>query len=150
MKKFICLFIGVLCFVACKTINYQTTNTTYLTGNAYSISMRVVGFGQKSNEPQDYAELQAIKVLLFRGLPNSQQKEPLVSVTENDAENIHKEYFKSLFEGRYKSFIVNSKPSSDVQKIERNKYQQTFDIIVNIKALRADLESNGVIRKFGL
>ncbi len=150
MKKYLLLaFLAVIPLCLCKTARCQSVN--YLSGDANSISARVVGIGERATETQDNAELQIIKVLLFRGLPDSQQKTPLVSTAENEAMTAHKDYFESLLnQKRYKSFIVSAIAATDAQKVKKKHYQQTFDVTVNLKALRSDLEHQGVIRKFGL
>lgn len=145
---------GVLFFVfAMLFCPFKTTycQTTYLSGNANSISVRTIGIGERANDTQENAELQSVKTLLFRGLPDSNQKEPLVSVVENEAIAAHKDYFESLFnQKRFKTFVVSTTQVTDVQKVGKKKFQQTFDVTVNLKALRSDLEQQGIIRKFGL
>lgn len=147
-KRGVLFFIVAMLFCPFKATYCQTT---YLSGNANSISVRTIGIGERANETQDNAEMRAIKTLLFRGLPDSNQKEPLVTIVETEAMVAHKDYFESLFnQKRYKTFVVSTTLVTDVQKVGKKKYQQTFDITVNLKALRSDLERQGIIRKFGL
>ena len=50
---------------------------------------------------------------------------------------------------RYKTFIQASIPVSDLQKHSKGVYSMAVDVRVNIKALRMDLEKQGLIRRFG-
>jgi len=150
-KNLLLLFSAVLLFSSCKSTSYQTINTFFLSGNANTISIRTVGIGELTTATQDNAEIHAIMSLLFRGIPDSQQKEPLVSISENEAFDTYNDYFESLLnQKRYKTFIVSTESSSEALQVEKKIYQQTFDITINLKALRSDLERNGIIRKFGL
>ena len=150
-KNLLLLFSAVLLFSSCKSTSYQTINIFFLSGNANTISIKTIGIGELTTATQDNAEIHAIMSLLFRGIPDSQQKEPLVSISENEAFDTYNDYFESLLnQKRYKTFIVSTESSSEALQVEKKIYQQTFDITINLKALRSDLERNGIIRKFGL
>ena len=49
----------------------------------------------------------------------------------------------------YCSFIISNVPISQFEKDATKKKRIIVDVKVNIKALRLDLEQNGIIRKFG-
>lgn len=149
MKKLLLIVASLLCLVACKT-TYQTTLVNYLSGDANTLSLRCVGQGEKTIEIAENAQKNAIQTILFRGMPASQQTMPLVTISEAEALKTHKEYFDELFEnGRYKTFITTSIPVGNATKYKGMIKQQTFDITVNLRALRIDLEQNNIIRKFG-
>jgi hypothetical protein len=85
-------------------------------------------------------EYKAIYHLLFRGFPESNQKTPLISTSEEEIKKQHPEYFRKFFdEKRYKTFVTSSSKNGD----------KTKRIVINLRALRADLEQNSIIRKFG-
>lgn len=151
MKKTILFTFMVCYFVACKS-PYQTVSVNYLNGNGNTIALRCSGFGNNRLKTIADAEKNAIEEILFRGIPGHSQKDPLVSVTEEEAKKNHQKYFKELLEeGRYKSFIISSIPTGEVQKVKGGKGNKTItvDVTVNLRALRSDLEQQGIIRKFG-
>jgi len=95
-------------------------------------------------------ERQAFKDLFFRGYPTSQQKTPMIGVNESALTQQHKAYFDRFFgmtelgDNRYRSFVISSKP---IGKFSDN--QLTMDVTIHLRALRVDLEQNGIIRRFG-
>jgi hypothetical protein len=89
-------------------------------------------------------------VLFFRGLPGSKQKSPLVGSNESEEKEKHKKYFDEFYNGkRHKTFVMLSIPVSAAVKIKGGQKQIGVDVKVNLSALRHDLETFGVIRKFG-
>lgn len=81
----------------------------------------------------------AVYHLLFRGFPSSNQTTALISTSEEQIQKQHPEYFKKMFaENRYKTFVTSSSKIGNMQRV-----------VLNVKALKADLEQNSIIRKFG-
>ena len=107
-------------------------------------------FGNNEYKALANAEKNAIEAILFRGIPNSQFRDPLVSVNEIEAHKTFPKYFDSLLgDGRYKTFLLSSIPTCAAQQYKGGKKTITTDVKINIRALRADLEQQGIIRKFG-
>lgn len=135
--------------IGCKT-NYQTIGINYLSGDASTLTLRCEGIGKDKYESIANAEKNAIEALLFRGIPDSQQKDPLVLVTESDAKKNNKKYFDQLLgDKRYKTFIISSIQTIEPQNDKGRNKKNTVDVRINLRALRNDLEQEGVIRKFG-
>ena len=124
---------------------------SYVSDGTGSISLRVLSYGKKSKEAMDNAEIKAIQAILFRGIPGSNQVEyPMAGISEKEMQSQHNSYFKELFDKeRYRSFIISNVPISQFEKDATKKKRIIVDVKVNIRALRLDLEQNGVIRKFG-
>jgi len=88
--------------------------------------------------------------LLFRGLPESEQKSALIGTNEAEEIEKNKQYFEKFYtQKRYKTFIMSSVPVSTLTKQDGGAKSMASDIKVNLVALRNDLEQNNVIRKFG-
>ncbi len=124
---------------------------SYVSDGTENISLRVLSYGKKSKEAMDNAEKVAIQTILFRGIPGSNQVEyPMIGVNEKEIQEQHRVYFKELFDKeRYHSFIISNVPISRFEKDATKKKRIIVDVKVNIRALRLDLEQNGIIRKFG-
>jgi hypothetical protein len=106
------------------------------------------GYGKYQSEAAIDAQISAIKVLLFKGLPGTELNVPLIE-NENDAKSKHNDYFQNLFQqGSYMKFIMSSTESTNPIKKGGNK-TITLDIKINYNSLRIDLEQNQIIRKFG-
>ena len=75
---------------------------------------------------------------------------PLTSVPERDAVHDNKKYFNDFYDGGYRRFVVSSEMLTKLKKDASKRKSMTVDVTVNVRALREDLEKNGVIRKFGL
>ena len=74
----------------------------------------------------------------------------MIGVNEKEIQEQHRAYFKELLDkDRYCSFIISNVPISQFEKDATKKKRIIVDVKVNIKALRLDLEQNGIIRKFG-
>ena len=145
------LCLTIVFFTSCGNNNFPTTGTVnYLTADDGTITMRAIGEGYKKIDAVANAELNAFNTILFRGMPESQLKQPLIETNETAIKNSHPQYFESFYnQKRYKSFLMSSVVTGDYQKIPNNKISVTIDIKINVNALRYDLEQSGVIRKFG-
>lgn len=85
-------------------------------------------------------EYAAMYQLLFRGIEGSSQKVPLISVSETSAMNSNPAYFDSFFKkDRYKTFVTSS----------TNSGKGVRRVVINLRALKLDLEYHAIIKKFG-
>lgn len=124
-------------------------NAVGISDDANSITLRCNGYGVSDADALADAGRYAVEQLLFRGVPNSNQRNPLIGTDEATARTQYKAYISDLFDKRrYLSFLTLSAPV-DVGT-ERGKHWTVADITVNLRAVRTDLEQAGVIRKFGL
>ena len=151
-KITICLFAFFaisLFFNACRTI-YPSAEVNYLSGDENTVMVRAVGIGVNKEKAILDAEQKVFEVLFFRGLPQSTQKRPLIGSNETEEKAKHKKYFDEFYDKqRYRSFIMSSIPVSDLAKYKEGQKMISVDVKVNLSALRRDLESFNVIRKFG-
>ncbi|MDR1120257.1 MAG: hypothetical protein LBM08_05000 [Dysgonamonadaceae bacterium] len=139
----ICLIIGVV-FLACKTVT-PATNISYVSEKDGTITIRSTGTGNSHERAKIEAEKNAFDALFFRGIPGSSQKVPLIGYDEAGVKKEYAKYFLQFYDqGRYWSFVGNSYPLGKL----RDK-TLTVDVTVHLRALRTDLEQNGMIRKFG-
>lgn len=148
------ILIGIMIFVtianSCSYKTLPTAEVNYLSGKDGTITMRAIGIGVNTEDAIYDAEKNAMNVLLFRGLPESEQKLALIGTNEVEEKNKHKDYFNKFYsEKRYKTFIMSSIPTSDLIKHKGGKKSIATDIKINLVALRKDLEQNNIIRKFG-
>ena len=152
--KFKILLAGLMLITmsACKTLvgDFPVVTGEPEDENKGYITITTTGTGINSRRAMIDGERQAFKDLFFRGYPTSQQKTPMIGVNEIALTQQHKAYFDQFFgmtelgPNRYRTFIIRSKP---VGKFSGN--QLTTDVTINLRALRTDLEQNGIIRKFG-
>ena len=113
-----------------------------------TISVKSTGYGKNLSEAVADAQLNAFKIILFKGLPGTELNVPLIE-SEIDAKSKHSDYFKKFFIlGNYKNFVMSSSESSNLEKIKGLK-KITVDLKINYNSLRKDLEQNQLIRKFG-
>jgi hypothetical protein len=62
-----------------------------------TIAVKSTGYGKNQTEAVADAQINAFKVLLFKGLPGTELNVPLIE-NENDAKSKHSDYFKKFFE----------------------------------------------------
>lgn len=139
----VCSILGLL-ITACKVVA-PTINASFLSEQNGIITVKSSGAGKSAEQAKRAAEKSAISTLLFRGFPESSQKAPLVGYQEEEITGKHSRYFRQLYkQERYLSFLTSSQPVSRYA----NK-ALTVEVSINLRALRTDLEENGIIRKFG-
>jgi hypothetical protein len=151
-KRISVLVILVLLSVTygCSQKTLPTSAVNYVSGNNGTITMRTIGNGTNQQEAISEAEKNAINVLFFRGLPESEQKVALIGTNESEEMEKHKHYFEKFYtQKRYKTFIMSSVPVSDFARQNGGEKSLALDVKVNLVALRTDLEQNNIIRKFG-
>ena len=147
--KLLLLFSIVLPVNSCRTV-YPSLGLNYLSGDEQTITVRSVGTGNNEGKAIINAEQKVFDVLFFRGLPESKQKLPLIGSNESEEKEKHKNYFDKFYDSkRHKTFVMSSIPVSNATKIKGRQKQIAVDVKVNLSALRYDLETFGVIRKFG-
>lgn len=150
MKYLIPCLLIVLSLESCSKRVYTMQSVGFISERNGTITIRSTGFGRNVDEAMNSAEQYAVELLLFRGLPGSQQTIPLVGIDEAIVKSRYKQYFQELLtDGRYKTFLLSSIPVSDFAKHARSQKNVIMDVRINIIALRSDLETNGIIRKFG-
>jgi len=136
--------------VSCSKKTLPTSEVNFLSGNDGTITMRAMGSGQKQEDAINDAEKNAFNVILFRGLPQSEQKIALIGTNESEEIEKNKQYFEKFYtQMRYKTFVMSSIPVSNFKKQNGGLKRLAIDIKINLVALRKDLEQNNIIRKFG-
>jgi len=131
-----------------KPYEYETQVNFLQKETQGTMTVRSIGKAKKLKDAVMQAEVNVFDVMLYRGLPETDVSTPLIS-DESEAKAVNPNYFQQFFDGfGYKKFIMSSVESSPVTK-KKGVHSATLDIKVNIKALRKDLENNGIIRKFG-
>lgn len=144
----ICIFLSVA--VGCSYKSQPTASANFVSGINGTITMRAVGIGINTEEAINDAEKNAMNVLLFRGLPESEQKLALVGTNESEELEKNKAYFTKFYKGkRYKTFIMSSINTTELIIKKGSKKSIAVDIKINFQALKKDLEQNNIIRKFG-
>jgi hypothetical protein len=135
---------------SCSRKSFQSAEVNFISGNEGTITMRSIGIGTYQEDAIIDAEKNALNVLLFRGLPKSNQKIALIGTNESEEKLKHKDYFYKLFDNqRYKTFIMSSIPITDLIRHKGGKKTITIDVQINLISLRKDLEQNNLIRSFG-
>lgn len=152
MKSVFLSLIALLVMSSCSRTTAEFARIVYLTDDRATISMRCTATGDNREKAAQAARREAIKTLLFRGVAGSQQSRPLIEGTEDAALQQHPQYFQQLFEQQhYERFVTQSVV---VVPFARNNGEQgktiTLDVRIHLEALRKDLESNGIVRRFGL
>jgi len=73
---------AVMAFNACRTI-YPSAEVNYISGTEQTVTVRSVGIGINEEKALINAEQKVFDVLFFRGLPQSNQKLPMVGSDES-------------------------------------------------------------------
>lgn len=113
-----------------------------------TIAVKSTGYGKNQAAAVSDAQINAFKVILFKGIPGTELNAPLIE-NENEAKLKNSAYFKIFFdESKYKTFMMSSTESSNLIRVNNEK-KIVVDVKINYNSLRKDLEQNNIIRKFG-
>jgi len=111
---------------------------------------KVFTYCKKENDCFEYAKIDALKAILFKGIPGSGLQRPLVS--DPGAEDKFRDYFKSFFSegGKYLNFVAISNDGSieDDDRLKVGK-QLKIGVVVSVQKanLRRELEAVGIVKK---
>jgi hypothetical protein len=135
----------------CKSVeDYQSNVSIINKYDSFTYSFSGQGFSSSLENCQFEAEKNVFEVILFRGISGTDLQNPLVE-NEKESKEINKVFYKDFFENKkFRNFI-----SSKVELVENVKhiksgYTCSVKFTVNLNSLKANLEQNGIIRKFGL
>jgi len=149
MKNLLLLsvFLLVTAIYSCAPPKTATSgNVQHVSSKDGMITFNCVGTGSNKQEAISDAEINAFKILFFRGIPTSAYSAPMISVNEAEVLSKHKNYFNTLFSGkRYSSFVT---ASTIVTDFDKNK-KLTLQISINTRSLRQDLVNSKVLSDYG-
>ena len=122
-------------------------------GNNENIVLRIECYSPSVQDAKDKAELYVVKALLFK---DSKDKKGALKVRalvdESSLSPEQSVYFDAFFNsGKYHKYIVSLIPGTFITtKIKKQKQVKVSSVFsVNRRALRHDLETDGVIEKLG-
>lgn len=135
-------------FLSLITWNVFSQDFTVVEESPETLTIDINVYGVKDKECVKAALPYAYYTTFFRGFPTTYYyKEPLVGTNESFADK-HRDYFSKMESGRFSSFITN------MYLINYNKKAKpkigTVRMVINMMALKRDLESQGIKRNFGL
>lgn len=149
MKNYF-LAISLIFFMSCGPKVSMTSEVSFKSYNNEIMNLDVIGYGSNNGEALENAQKNAIDIVLFRGIPNSNLNSPLAGTNENDIRMKNKDYFESFYgKKRYLSFITQSVSNTPIHRFDNGKKGVQANIKINIMSLRNDLTENNIIRKFG-
>lgn len=115
-----------------------------------AVTLRCTGYGKKAAIAATDAELSAVKTLLFAGAQGTPHSIPLLQESKEATEEKYKSFFDDFYNNTYKNFIESSVIVVPYGKNALKQKCITLDVCIRVAQLRAYLENNGIIRKFGL
>lgn len=115
-----------------------------------TILFKIYSYGKNEDECLEIAKMNAVKAVIFRGIPGSDLEQPLV--TEAGAEEKYRDYFTAFFKknGKYKSYVsisTDGSIDSDDRLVVGSKIKLGIAVSVQKEALRKELESAHIITK---
>lgn len=112
-------------------------------------TLRVWGKGATQSEAVEQALKNAVRAVLFQGIPGTGECEKRPLVTEVNAEERYRDYFTRLFAtgGEYKKFATEASKTDGSRQVAETAGTKAYGIIciVNREALRQQLLADGVL-----
>ncbi len=162
MKKRILILsifcVNILVLISCRSakLTDPRTSTSYdyevvfiRTGVEGTELFKVFSYGRNERECIEAAKVNAIKAVLFKGIPGSGLQRPMI--TEAGAEEKYKAYFNQFFSsgGRYLNFVALSSDGS-IDSRDRMKVGSMLKIgfVVSVQKdnLRKELQDDKIIK----
>lgn len=152
MKTNIILAVIILFSISCSpklNIAYQRNGSVeFVSGDKNTITLSSNGYAESEGKAVYYAEINAIENVLFRGIPNSNQENPMIA-NESQLTNSQKIELENLVQREgYRNFLIQSYRSGG--GLNRGTWNITQIVKLDIQALRKYLEEKSLTRKFGL
>ena len=148
-KIIITLVIAILGLYSCspklQPPGYNGEVNYIRTDNKGTVTVRSLGYGRDKGESYHNAKATAFYTLLFKGLPGSDYKLPLIADENGKKDD---SFVKRFLDGGYTTFITSAYTVSEATKSDKY-YRSELELTINYDALRKNLEENNVIRKFG-
>jgi len=130
----------------------QYTGITYLPqlSSFDKIVVESRGYAKRKNELSPAAAKTAMEGLLFQGIADSPYSRPIIKDPETNQK--HTLFWQNFWEEDvFSRFVVHAVPLfQPARDKSSNRYQQMYRITINTKSLKAHLESEGIILRFGL
>lgn len=130
------------------SINYSRNGkVNFISSNKGLLSVSSENTAERINKAVNFAEINALENILFKGIQGSIQENPLIA-DEVTAFKENPLVLKGLiFENGYKIFVTESEV---IETFKGNSITVIQKVTFDIPALRKFLEKNNIIRKFGL
>jgi hypothetical protein len=117
-----------------------------------TILFKIYSYGKNEDDCIANAKRNAIKAIIFNGIPGSDLQKPLV--TDIEALTTHKDYFTIFFQnkGKYLQYVSLSTDGSidSNDRLKVGKYIKVgIAVLVQKTALRNELEKAGIIKSLG-
>lgn len=144
--KSLCIIL-LSCLISLPVFSQNTISFINETNDEITVNVLVYAKNEKIASAD--AKLYAINALLFRGISNSSCNRPMIGTNEDEIKNKHANYFNSFYNHRYMTFVTSAIAKTKLAKDETKKKCMLFEITIQKRSLKTDLENNGIIRKFG-
>ena len=147
MKKYLSIALFFILIYGCGTTLPTTGEVTKSSEKIDTLVLNSKGYGKTESDALKHAKIQAFTNLFFRGIPNSSYSKAMIG-NEEKSRKEHKDYFKGMFKQmELNKFITEFSITRAFNKKEKSI---SCDISINIKALRANLIENKILREWGL
>jgi hypothetical protein len=130
--------------------NYNYEIQFLRTGVEGTELFKVYTYCKKEKDCFEYAKMDAVKAIMFKGIPGSGMQRPMI--TEVGAEDKFRDFFKEFFKegGKYLNYVAisNDGSISDEDRVKVGKKLKIGVILSVQKAnLRRELEAAGIVQK---
>ena len=148
-KTALCIIAVIISAGCSQKFQPQSSEVSLLYKDANGvIAVKSVGYGKDRLAAVTDAQINAFKVVLFRGVPGTNVGIPLVE-NEQEATSRNPYYVSRFFDQQiFRNFMVAYEESSSLTRAYGTN-RISVDVKINFIALRRDLEQNNIIRKFG-
>lgn len=149
MNKVIVLA-GLVFFTSCAKKIYSPAVTNNAATEEGTIRIHASGKGKNEVAAYNNAVENAFSMLLYKGIPESVQSTPMIP-DETSAKQQHATALNCFNDaGCYTQFLTNASQQGGKARIKGGGFETASDVTINVRAVRAYLEKNNIIRKFGL
>lgn len=113
------------------------------------VHLKSIGVDNRTEQATEKAKINAIKAVLFEGIPGSNVANPLVNQAVKEK---HKSFFNKFLQphGDYSQYIVNTRLDPEERVKVKGGIRIGIDIAINYSQLQKRLEHENIISGFGI
>jgi len=151
MKSFFSICLGLL-IIACAPkadIQFERTGAVeFVEGDKSTLTVNAHGYAKDMGNAVIFAERNALENILFKGIPNSNQENPMIANESDAYRNSKKALDDLILKGGYQRFMIESYNQNNRKSGRGINVRQIIKF--DMQALRKHLEDEKIVRKFGL
>ena len=140
----------LLVVIGCNPKSLPKGQVNYINFSSDVLTVKSTGYAKHKSDLLRVSKINAVDMVLFRGVAGSSMNKPMIGPNESEIKAKNKSFFEAFYASEFENFINNYTVVSEAGKVSAGVYSKTLEVKINTTALRRYLQTNKIIKKFGL